>query len=324
MYDKIYAIISAIADNYGFDADEAMELVEEQVSAVVESSKPVKAEKPVKEKAAPKKAVEKVEEENEDVKKTRHNIELWEKKLEAGNVKDRDAHVAKIEKEKAKLAKLLAKAAPVKEEKPTKAAAKAAPVKEEKPVEVAPEKDNRRIKRFSPAQKKLLEEALEASEVDFSDPKDFESKKQQLVDFVNKMTDAEYKLVSQADHFKNFAKSLKTHEEAVKSIPSQEDGCGAGCVSCFRCAEHVSVTTEELRSVNMLVETGLSPASFWDADKLRFVDGPDQDSDEDMSEVAFEGKTYAVGDNTGRVYEVVGDNDVFVGFKGVGKFKTLV
>lgn len=318
MYDQIYAIISAIADNYGFDADEAMELVEEQVSAVVESSKPAKAEKPVKEKAAPKKAAEKVEEESEDVKKTRHNIDLWEKKLEAGSVKDRDAHVAKIEKEKAKLTKLLAKA-PVKEEKPAKAAAKA-PVKEEKPAE-APEKDNRRIKRFSPAQKKLLEEALTASEVDFSDPKDFENKKQQLIDLVNKMTDAEYKLVSQADHFKNFAKSLSARQGGETAVSEEE--CGAGCVSCFRCAEHVSVTTEELRGVKMLVETGLSPASFWDADNLRFVDGPAQDSDEDMSEVGFEGKTYAVGDNTGRVYEVVGDNDVFVGFKGVGKFKML-
>jgi hypothetical protein len=318
MYDRIYAIISAIADNYGFDADEAMELVEEQVSVIVESSKPAKAEKPVKEKAAPKKAVEKIEEESEDVKKTRHNIDLWEKKLEAGSVKDRDAHVAKIEKEKAKLTKLLAKA-PVKEEKPAKAAAKA-PVKEEKPVE-APEKDNRRIKRFSPAQKKLLEEALTESEVDFSDPKDFENKKQQLIDLVNKMTDAEYKLVSQADHFKNFAKSLSVRQGAVETAPSDE--CGSGCVSCFRCAEHVSVTTEELRGVKMLVETGPEPGTFWDADNLRFVDGPAQDSDEDMSEVSFEGKTYAVGDNTGRVYEVVGDNDVFVGFKGVGKFKKL-
>jgi len=319
MYDQIYAIISAIADNYGFDADEAMELVEEQVSAVVESSKPAKAEKPVKEKAAPKKAVEKVEEESEDVKKTRHNIDLWEKKLEAGSVKDRDAHVAKIEKEKAKLTKLLAKA-PVKEEKPAKAAAKA-PVKEEKPVE-APEKDNRRIKRFSPAQKKLLEEALTASEVDFSDPKDFENKKQQLIDLVNKMTDAEYKLVSQADHFKNFAKSLSARQGSETAVSEEE--CGAGCVSCFRCAEHVSVTIDELRSVNMLVETGLSPASFWDADKLRFVDGPADDTDEENDLVTFNGKSYAVGENTGRVYEIIeGGSDVFVGFKGVGKFKML-
>jgi hypothetical protein len=65
------------------------------------------------------------------------------------------------------------------------------------------------------------------------------------------------------------------------------------------------------------------PGTLWDADKGRAVVGPDADEDEDIEEIAFEGKTYGVGEKSGRVYLEVNDKDVFQGFIGVGKFKAM-
>ena len=100
---KLYAIVETLADEFGFDADEAMEVVGEQAEELYAlfaslTSKPKKGGE-AKEEIKGGGAVE----EDEAVKKTRHNIELWEKKLEKGDFKDKAAHEAKIEKEKAKL-----------------------------------------------------------------------------------------------------------------------------------------------------------------------------------------------------------------------------
>jgi hypothetical protein len=47
------------------------------------------------------------------------------------------------------------------------------------------------------------------------------------------------------------------------------------------------------------------------------------DEDEDCTEVNFNGKMYSVGDKSGRVHEVHGGGDFFVGFIGVGQFKEM-
>ena len=297
MQDQIYSIISKIADEYGFDADKAMELVEEEVSALIKSKK--SAKEPAKE---PVKEVVKDEELDKKIAEARHNIELWEKKLADGSYKDRDAHVAKIEKEKKKLEKLVG-SLPV--AKPAKAEAKA-------PVKV--EKVEARIKRFSPQQKTLLEKTL--SEAAYNGSLEFDEIKKQLVEFVNGMDEADYKKVSQAEHFKNFVKSL--------TYPKNSEGCGAGCPGCFGCSKRVGVTLDELKAIETagpLVETEVG--ELWDATNRRFVTGPEEVSDEDVTGETFEGKKYAVGDKTGRVYEEREGVDVFVGFKGVGKFKKL-
>jgi hypothetical protein len=51
----------------------------------------------------------------------------------------------------------------------------------------------------------------------------------------------------------------------------------------------------------------------------RFVTGA-SDDDEDIVEVEFNSKTFMVGETTGRVYENIDDEDIFVGYKGIGQF----
>lgn len=81
---------------------------------------------------------------------------------------------------------------------------------------------------------------------------------------------------------------------------------------------------DELQKIDMLATPEGGPVGvFWDADDGRWVRGPDQDDDEDLVEKKFKGKTYAIGETTGRVYETTDDRDVFVGFAGVGAFREL-
>jgi hypothetical protein len=84
------------------------------------------------------------------------------------------------------------------------------------------------------------------------------------------------------------------------------------------------LTLEELQGIEMLATPEGGPVGvYWDADDGRWVRGPEQDDDEDLTEKKFKGKTYAIGDITGRIYETTDDRDVFVGFAGVGAFREL-
>lgn len=84
------------------------------------------------------------------------------------------------------------------------------------------------------------------------------------------------------------------------------------------------LTLEKLQAIEMLATPEGGPVGvYWDADDGRWVRGPEQDDDEDLTEKKFKGKTYAIGDITGRVYETTDDRDVFVGFAGVGAFREL-
>lgn len=84
------------------------------------------------------------------------------------------------------------------------------------------------------------------------------------------------------------------------------------------------LTLEELRAVKMLATPEGGPIGvYWDADDGRWVRGPEQDDDEDLVEKKFKGKTYAIGETTGRLYETTDDRDIFVGFAGVGAFREL-
>jgi hypothetical protein len=87
--------------------------------------------------------------------------------------------------------------------------------------------------------------------------------------------------------------------------------------------EAVEMTLDELQAIKMTATLDGTPGTYWDADKGRYVKGPDADSDEDCDVVAFEGKEYGVGEKTGRVYLEVNNKDVFQGFIGVGKFKAM-
>jgi hypothetical protein len=85
-----------------------------------------------------------------------------------------------------------------------------------------------------------------------------------------------------------------------------------------------TLTLEKLQAIDMIATPeGGEIGVYWDADDGRWVRGPSQDDDEDLIEKKFKGKTYAIGETTGRVYETTDDRDVFVGFAGVGAFREL-
>lgn len=325
--DNIYALIMALADNYGFDADEALELVtdgdvnhvEGLHKLLAEKKKPVpkaKAEAPVEAQAEP----------SEEVKKARHNIDLWEKKLTAGDFKDREAHVKKLEAEKKKLHKLLGTNS---EEKsaagPPPKTAKVAPAPKPAPKEEV----EKRIKRFSPAMTVQLGAALTKVKLSTTD-----KLKKEFSLYIEELSIDDFRGSSLADHMRNFAESkLPTaggggaSSKKPEDESSDEDAPAPAYTTIFEDEsakeEAVVLKVEELAKLKMLVATTV-PEVLWDASAKRHVKGPPMDEDEDMTEVPFKGKTYVVGDKTGRVYEATeGASDIFAGFKGVGLFKTM-
>lgn len=298
--DKLYAMIECLAENYGFDADEAMEHATsgtdtDHVSGIVKLLS--------KEKAPAKEKVAKVTEETDEVKKIRHNIQLWTKKLDAGEYKDHDAHVAKIQKEEKKLAKLLGDVVVP----PPKAAAAAPKVETEK-----------RIKRFSPAMATQFGAALTKVGVSLSD-----KLKKEFSAYIEELDADSFRAESLADHMRIFADTKKPAVDDVKPEDDTEDD-EPPHLEHDEPAEKptVTLTIAEMASVKILAATA-DPEVLWDAKNKRHVKGPAMDEDEDMTEVTFKGKTYAVGDKTGRVYEAKDEGDVFTGFKGVGLFKTM-
>ena len=302
---KLYAIVEALGEEFGFDPDEAMEVVADQVEEFLASLAP-KSKKggAAKEESGGGDAPE----EDEAVKKTRHNIELWEKKLEKGDYKDKAAHEAKIEKEKAKLEKMLKTSAPPKkEEKPVKKEEKPAKKEEKKAVkEEKPAKREKRIKKMSPVISGQLAKALEAEGMQIND----EFKKKFQNEYIEGLSDKDYNEQGLADHARNFAKTVKSGGattpascplahllEAVKKGDQKMPGGGGNLpeCNCGKCPSDEKETPE-----------------------------PEAQEDEDLMEVDFKGKTYAVSKISGNVYEEQEGRDVAVGFVGVGKFKGLV
>jgi hypothetical protein len=317
METKLYDLVSCLADNYGFDADEAFEYVRwetevDHVGGIIGAT-----EKPVKAAKAPK--AEKKEEEpvavaadgqDEKIATCRKNIETWTKKL--SSAKDADKQQEKIEKEQKKLEKLLAKAPKVEEKKPEPK--KAEPVKKA----AEPEKKEKRIKRFSPVMAAQLKTALESVKLEMTDKlkKDFQQ-------YVEDLTDDDYRKEGLAEHMRSFAK-LHAPTEAPAEAPAEdsEEETEETEEKLVGDSTVVDVTLKELQSISMTA-TVEPMGTFWDADKGRFVKGPEADDDEDFEEMKFEGTTYVVGEKTGRVYEARDSGDIFAGFVGVGKFKKM-
>jgi hypothetical protein len=83
-------------------------------------------------------------------------------------------------------------------------------------------------------------------------------------------------------------------------------------------APPVQLSIGELQDLDL--DVGDKAGILWDAKSARFVTGPAEDSDEDMTEQKFEDKTYSVGSKTYRVYL----DDSFKGYAGVANFKDMV
>ena len=237
----------------------------------------------------------------------RHNIELWQKKLDDGKAKDADKQSEKIAKEQKKLDKLLSKSEP-KAEKPV---AEKKP-KVEKPA--AAEKAEKRIKRFSSVMADALKTTLEQNSVEYTD-----KLKKEYLQYIEELAEDDYKKGSTKDHMDAFAKLKAPIEEEEMRRAEEPDEEEEVVESADTIVKLTLPELQKISTIATLQPTGL----FWDADKGRNVEGPDADEDEDVDEVTFNSKNYVVGAKTGRVYEVLESGDKFVGFFGVGAFKTM-
>jgi hypothetical protein len=173
---------------------------------------------------------------------------------------------------------------------------------------------------MSPKLKESLKEVLDKAGVEMTD-----KVVKEFVEYVEKLTDEEFVPKGLADHMRDFAETKAPAEEAEEeeAEEDEEEDTGAGTGLKPQAKAPIQLTMEELSSITLTASVD-PPGTFWDADNGRLVTGPDADDDEDISEVKFEGKTYGVGDKSGRVYLEVKDRDVFQGFIGVGKFKKMV
>jgi hypothetical protein len=316
-YDAIYALVTCLADNYGFDADAAMEVIESEtevnhIAILTDMVKPAKKTvepKPQKEEAP--KETESEDEKPDDGKKsplekTRHNVQLWTKKLTANKFKDEAAkqkHSEKLDKERKKLEKLEAsETKPAPKAKPEKK--EVAPAKEEK---AKPEKKEKRIARWTKTNHDVhFKTALTAVSLEPSD-----ELKKEFLKYVEDLTDDDWKKDGKtyADHMRDFAKlkaPVTKSEETEEAQP-----------------EVHRLPISDIKKIGMLTPIE-KVGQYWDADNGRFVTGPAEDDDEDFGDpVKMGDKEYIIGERTGRVYEVRESGDVFAGFIGIGKFKEL-
>jgi hypothetical protein len=85
--------------------------------------------------------------------------------------------------------------------------------------------------------------------------------------------------------------------------------------------EAETLELSDLQKLKNLID-GYSAGIYWVPDSKKFVTG-EVDDDEDVVETKFGDKNFMVGENTGRVYENINDEDIFVGYKGIGQFKGM-
>jgi hypothetical protein len=234
--------------------------------------------------------------------------------------------------------------------KPTTEKTKAAPKKETK-VEEEKDDKKKRIPRMSPTLAGQLKTELGNVGLKYSedDKKEFDKIKKEFVTYVDDLTDDDFTGKGLTDHMRDFAKSknpvekktedtkvekktedtkvVKTDEKPKKGGKKKEETPkkAEALAPPSNAANIHTLSLEDLRGIDMLaVLDGPEHAgTYWDADNGRWVRGPDADFDEDMVETKFRGKSYMVGEKTGRVYEETDNRDVFHGFVGVGQFREM-
>ena len=204
--------------------------------------------------------------------------------------------------------------------------------KESKPKE----ESSKRISRMTPTLANKLKAELVKASVTFSndekeEKKQFDKFKKDFATYVEELTNDDFTAKPLDKHMEDFANTKKPAETTTvapakvakpKKAPKKESTSVPSGPSNVAVIHDVSL--EELHAIEMIATPADGPIGvYWDADDGRWVRGPKQDDDEDMTEKTFEGKTYAIGDTTGRVYEVTDNKDIFVGYIGIGNFKDL-
>lgn len=194
-----------------------------------------------------------------------------------------------------------------------------APVEEEKVEEAVPKKKRtskkdsdapakeKRIARMTPTLNKQLKSTFDDAKVEFKD-----EHKKAFATFINDMSEDAFGTKSLPDHMRDFVGTFADVPAVADDAPPAEAPTDKKQI--------VKVTHEDLLAATLVDSYG--PGVYWDVTNKRFVRGPAAVADEDVMEVLFEGSAYVVGDVSKRVY-LVGDTDMFAGFVGVGKFKTM-
>ena len=262
--EQIQNIVTVLADNYGFDADEALEYVltvkREKSPAYARAIKAIETTK------------EKISEMEQKIasKKVR-NLEKAQEKLRGLN--------EKLESQEEKLDDV----GKPKERKPRA------------PKEKKEESGSKHISRMSPA----LADKLKETFTNFGTEMNDKLKKAFMV-YVNELTQDDYIANTLSEHIRNYV--------IMTVRPSEEKDAEA-------------LELSELLKLKNLID-GYSAGIYWDPNGKRFVTGS-TDDDEDVVEAEFKDKQFMVGETTGRVYENIDDEDIFVGYKGIGQFEDM-
>ena len=136
--------------------------------------------------------------------------------------------------------------------------------------------------------------------------------KQTFTDFGTEMTDKTRK------QFVAYVNELTSDDFAARTLTEHMRDY---VIMTVRPSEEKEAETVDLSELKNLID-GYSAGIYWDAIGKRFVTGA-SDDDEDIVEVEFNSKTFMVGETTGRVYENIDDEDIFVGYKGIGQFTSM-
>lgn len=256
--EQIQNIVSILADNYGFDEDEALEYLltvkREQSPAYARAIKAIENSKEkiseLEQKIAGKK-VRDAEKSREKLREMREKLESQEEKLDdIGKPKEPKPRAPKVKKEDA---------------------------------------GSKHISRMSPTLTEKLKETFTEFGTEMTD-----KTRKQFVAYVNELTSDDFAARTLTEHMRDYV------------------------IMTVRPSEEKDAETVDLSELKNLID-GYSAGIYWDAIGKRFVTGK-SDDDEDIVEVQFKSKTFMVGETTGRVYENIDDEDVFVGYKGIGQF----
>jgi hypothetical protein len=124
------------------------------------------------------------------------------------------------------------------------------------------------------------------------------------------------------DNRRKRAKQLETERAQLRKLNVDED-------EEEKVPVELSIKELQDLTLKLKLDASTTPGVYTDSDG-RVVTGPPADSDEEFSEIDFEGETYDVGDNTKRVYRqypgAAANPDrekLFVGYPGVATLRKM-
>jgi hypothetical protein len=184
----------------------------------------------------------------------------------------------------------------------------------------------KRIPRLTPTTKAQIKDACTTNGAPYDDkfPKEFS-------DRINNMSKDDFEKCDLSAHMKEFAISKIPQEggggAADNSAPppkasrAKAQGSSNAAGGGPKSATPTLLELTKLQADKTLKETTVIGVYENGAGK-KFT-GPLEEEDEDMDDCEFDSNNYVVGNKSGRMYAVdaSGGPDVFVGYKGVGKFK---